>query len=333
MCPYNSSDLTQKNGSIKKVEEHGLQQFPTSRCLLTAKLKTVNGGWLVYAATVGGPRNDGRTNRHRMYKLLKNGKPPYFRNNPGPWQSTSFDTSCVVSADFNNDSFDDLIVCQDNGNARLYVQNSAGTFTPTEVEGSNWRNARVDYVTNRERPDLVVVEGRKNDPAYYMRIFCGQDEPPYFDLTAPCFTFELPHAAADLEIADVNDDGYKDIYVLQSDERTGYCAVVGKTLNDYWPGVRPPIEWVPPLNVVPDLLFVGSGTPDGGVSFTKVEIERRGNGCGGLLRKFGNDQTLIVARGRILHYGFNYLYSWPQPARRQTRKKLFHRQKNKKSFS
>lgn len=39
-------------------------------------------------------------------------------------------------------------------------------------------------------------------------------------------------------------------------------------------------------------------------------MEYQGHGCGGLLRKFGNEQSLIVARGRILHYGYQYLYEW-----------------------
>jgi len=43
------------------------------------------------------------------------------------------------------------------------------------------------------------------------------------------------------------------------------------------------------------------------VTFKVAEVRQGYRGCGGLLRQFGDEQTLVVARGRILHYGFQYL--------------------------
>ena len=239
---------------------------------------------MIYVSTVGGPRKDGRTNHHRVYRVLPDGKPPYFQHVPGPWEQT-FDTSCVVAADINNDGRDDLIVCERKGYARMFVQSGNGKFTQLKLPAgkANWRNVRVANVLKGDGgPQLVVVEGWGSQTPY-LKIFRGLDQQPFFNLLNPYYTLKLPHAAADLEVVDVDNDSYADIYVLQSNERTGYCSIRGKALTSSWGGGgSPPPMWIPPKNSVPDLLLVGK-PKKGGVAFSSVKISHRGNGCGGKL--------------------------------------------------
>lgn len=180
-----------------------------------------------------------------MYKLLKHGA-PYFRYMKGPWEKT-FDTACAVAADVNNDQLDDLLVCEKHGGeCYMYVQNSMGRFDevplPKEHSATQWRNLRVGSVTNQELPDLVVVKGWHIHKPYLL-IYSGIPEPPYFDFEQPYLKMELPYAAADLEILDVNEDGYKDIYVLQSNEAESdeYCGYKGGNIGKVWWGQAKPL--------------------------------------------------------------------------------------------
>ena len=148
-------DLTQDDGSLVKVpsgpNNNGIQKFPTTRSLLTAKLRHASGTWLVYIATVGGPRKDGRTNAHRMYRLLPNGLPPYFQYFKGPWEYT-FDSSCAVAGDINNDGLDDLFVCEKRGPGRFYLQQKSGTFREVILPSKpklHWRNVRLANITKQ----------------------------------------------------------------------------------------------------------------------------------------------------------------------------------------
>jgi len=197
----------------------------------------------------------------------------------------------------------------------MYVQNSNGEFRQipivprleSEQYVGNWRNVRVGYVTQRELPDLVVVEGRWDEEDNYVRIFKGLSEPPFFDFDDPVLNMQLPNAAPDVEIMDVNRDGYKDLYVLQASELHGYCSVKGgenSGLSGYWGGGKPSKGWVPPHNRVTDLLLLGGrDTETLNFEFTSHLMDFHGRGCSGVAKRFGNDNTLLVSRSRILHYG------------------------------
>jgi len=44
-------------------------------------------------------------------------------------------------------------------------------------------------------------------------------------------------------------------------------------------------------------------------------------GCGSLVQKFGNEQTIILARGRHKHSGYNYLLEWGPGGKKTPQKK------------
>jgi len=111
----------------------------------------------------------------------------------------------------------------------MFVQLENGKFEEVVLTTIKWwRNGRVAYVTKSERPDLVVVGGelgaQKQGTGAFIHIYKAIQEPPYFDLTKPFYSLNLPNGAYDVEVLDVNDDSNLDIYISQANETAGYCA-------------------------------------------------------------------------------------------------------------
>lgn len=236
-----------------------------------------------------------------------------------------YPADCAVVADVNGDGIDDLIVCNLRDKARMYIQTKGGTFTEINFSElrrfddtvGSWRNVRVDYITRRATPDLVVVEDRPQQKSV-LKVFQGVRNAPYFDFRQPYYKIELDDAAPDLEVVDVNSDGILDIFILQANERNGYCGARAGEQARYWNdgdddrGDRTPSEdWVPPKSRARDVLLVGGRGSDGrGVTFTKVNMNYEVRGCPGMVERFGNGQALVLAGGRRIHAGYNYLLEW-----------------------
>jgi len=100
----------------------------------------------------------------------------------------------------------------------MYVQTKSGSFGQINVplnskKFQQWQSVRVGYVTKSSNPDLIITgrhEGKKKS-FHYLRIFKPIDKAPWFNFGNPYLTMKLPHAAPDLELLDVNNDGYIDI--------------------------------------------------------------------------------------------------------------------------
>jgi len=212
---YSELYLTQGNGTLTKVLNHGLQKYPTLSTRIATTLKHATGSTLIFVGTKGIVRDDGKTDAHRMFINLKHGQPPYFRELLGPW-IRHYDAVCAVAADVNSDGLGDLIVCEGEGRPHMYIQEKNGNFHEVQLPAAvgNWRNVRIGHVTGSIRPDLVVVEGWQSE-ASFMHIFQGKLKAPYFAFSVPYYSRRLPNAAPDVEILDVNNDGTKDIYVVQ----------------------------------------------------------------------------------------------------------------------
>lgn len=307
------------------MQNHGLHKYLTLSTRVAAKLTHASGTNLIFIGVFDKERTDNRVNSNRMFRTLETGMPPYFAELDGPWTKYN-DVMSATVGDVNGDGLQDLITCGRNGGRpHIYVQKENGAFyevrIPPEMYGfgrqrTSWRNVEIGYVTGRHRPDLVTVEGYGTDPAY-LRIYRGIAEAPFFDFDGkPYFERMLPYAAPGVSIVDVNGDGYKDIYVTQADETSGYCSVWGKEVSGYWSPDKPwpSSDWVPPVDEASDLLFVGGFRTerDEGekLTFRSVPMREKLRGCGWWTWKFGNQHTLVVAEGRIIHSGYSYLLEW-----------------------
>jgi hypothetical protein len=272
----------------------------------------------VFIATQGEPRRDKKPNQHRMFKNVykREDNMPYFEEVRGPWIDY-FGASCAISADFSHDKLDDLIICNDDGYPMLVEQprgngNWREHSTPKEEWMLNWANARVAEVTGDNIPDLIVTTGGLRlgegewGPAI-LYIFKGIRSKPYFDFRAPHYEQKLKYAAPDLEIMDVNEDGLPDIYVVQVDMESGYCADYP---NDLWGGgSQPPDDFVPPVDRANDLLFMGTRN-SGKQAFRRKNMRHAYPGCGWLVQKFGDDKTMVLAQGNNGHPGHNMVLKW-----------------------
>lgn len=226
---YNELYLTRDDGSLHKVLKHGLQKYRTLSTKLIAKLKSAaTGAHLVFIGVANKKRPDKRVNSNRMFRHLKTGKAPYFVEHFGPWVKYN-DVTAITVARINADAYDDFITCGDQSKPRMYVQNRYGRFNeiriPTNkyIGSKGWRDVLVGRVTRNQRPDLITIEGSYKDPSY-LRIYKGIRKRPFFDFSKPYYSKRMPNAASGLEILDVNQDGWKDIYVTQANEERGYCA-------------------------------------------------------------------------------------------------------------
>lgn len=145
-------------------------------------------------------------------------------------------------------------------------------------------------------------------------MFAGLGQDPFFDFRRRAqayYELELPFASPDLEVLDINGDGRLDIYIVQTDERTknSYCA--GRFVNREWwaQGTQPPPEFVPPLDVAPDVLLVGS-QDRAKEKFRAVTMHHSEPGCGFFVEKFGNNKTMVLSQGSNNRPGHNLLLQW-----------------------
>ena len=220
--------LTQANGSLRMVDasDHGLGRFPSMRARHIAPLRAADGGQLVLISTQGQPRDDDLPNEHRMFRLQppQPGREPLFTWERGPWE-THFDANgCLQIADLDGNGVDDLLMCDTgkragSGHTKIFTQGSDGSWSDwshlDSLEDSrytsNWRSATIADVTGDGVLDAVVTDFER-DP-HYVRVFAGlaSRAPPFFDFSQPYFERELPHAAPDVEVFDVNGDDVLDM--------------------------------------------------------------------------------------------------------------------------
>jgi hypothetical protein len=314
---YNELYITEEDGSLIKVLEHGFQKYPTLRTRVMAKLNGAKGSQLIFVATDGNIREDGQTNLHRMFRVT-NASASYFeevQEDNGPWLVPSKAHSVKI-ADINNDGLDDMIICNCEASAMIFVQNEDETFTNVPLTGSrtrNWRNMRVADVTGDGILDMIVTTGYRWDQLQQLKliIFKGSVTAPFFEAT-PYYERLLNYAAPNVEILDVNDDGLLDIYVVQADETTGgtYCGNGFDFV--FWTGNPGPYphnaSFVPPLDYAQDILLVG--TENDTSPFEVVMMEHSEPGCGYWAEAFGDKKTMILGQGEFDRVGHNLLLEW-----------------------
>eukprot|EP00978_Attheya_sp_CCMP212_P029299 scaffold103624_cov56-Attheya_sp.AAC.2 len=309
--------LTSSRGVLYKVFNHGLDKYPSMRSRDMITLKGADNSDLVLITTNGRKRIDERPNTHRMFKrTAQQSDGSFFTEVTGPWE-LYFEASCVVVADFDDNGTDDILFCNQRGGAMMFTQDTDGSWTNAVLATSNrakrntkhWRKTRVEDVTNDGIPDLIVVGWRS---PWYVRVFKGIPKPPFFDLRQPYFERIMEYPTPDVEVLDMNGDGFKDIYVIQTDEENenGYCGEDFKKQKRNFPEWLSSPDFVPPLDNANDLLLIG--TPNFKTPL-EIPMDHSEPGCGFMVTKFG-DRTLALAQGTRQRLGHNLLLHWSEPA-------------------
>jgi FG-GAP-like repeat len=179
--------------------------------------RAVDGQKLLFVAARGEPRLDGQPNVHHMYRLV-HGEDSYFTHRnfdfieePGTttgggvgvegmlWKVHTR-ASCLLTVDLNMDGRDDVLICNQQVAAGIFLQHSDGSWSVLPTAGmtatADWANARAGDVTGDGVVDLVVV-GRQQPS--YVKVFAGSRIYPHFNFTAPpYFDLPLPWAAPDV---------------------------------------------------------------------------------------------------------------------------------------
>lgn len=206
------------------------------------------------------------------------------------------------------------------------MQNQNGNFLPPvplfDKSQTNWRNARIADFNGDGIPDLAVVY--HSERSSFLRIFEGIRTRPYFKFNRKgYFGMTLPFAAPDIEVFDVNNDGKMDLYIVQANETRknddgspildNYCG--GKLDPKRWwknhPAKTPPDSFVPPKDVAPDILLLGSSinNPKRNLRFQRITMKHREPGCGYFVKKFG-EKSLVLAQGGFVRPGHQLLLQW-----------------------
>ena len=285
---------------------------------LMKTLKAADGSTLILLTTQGKLRADGEPNEHRMFRVEQSGPLGFsFRHVYGPWVRYT-NAQCLEIVDINQDGLDDIIICNKDRYAFIFLQDAAGGWSRLEINkfgwyATDWSNARVADVTGDGVNDLIVVGRLQRSTISYVRIFKGMKEPPYYYLDSRSLVYQRisNYSTPDLEILDVNGDGVADIYLVQTDTKTigSYCYTGSDT--DLQGGKLQPAQQTEftHLDLAPDLLLVGS-LAGPSLSFTEVPMEHAEPGCGYKVDLFGNNHTMILAQGDFFHRGHNLLLQW-----------------------
>ena len=301
--------LTQPNGSLSRVWNHGLDRKPWTRGRYVYPLKAYDGEQLVFITVDMGPLatgaeyiNDGlRKNHNDLYRRVpKQADGAYFVLLNMTVFEEELSTEYVEVSDYDGDGVDDLFVAARTGhgyrNARIYLQNKTnGHFVRTELpKTANFQHVKIIDVNGDGRSDMFV--STRWD--HRLRLFEGIAEFPYFDFDKPLVHWDLgpppgspsfTHLLVSFAVFDVNGDGLADVYVVQSLKKDHHEGCFGGH----------------------DFILVRDSASE--LTWTATDPQHNLSGCAAYVEPFG-DAGVALSHGTKSERGNNYLLRWNTPA-------------------
>ena len=184
---------------------------------------------------------------------------------------------CVAKGDVDGDGWDDLVVCNEQKDAHVYLNDRSGDFTELAAPAiASWRDARLADMDGDGRQDLVVLTNLN-----HLQVWLNTGSPPYF--TAAAVDDVQPAASKGLTVGDFDRNGRPDVYVVLA--RLD-CL---DTLHD----------------LAPDWVYWGQ--PGGG--WLKQKLPQDYDGCGHQAATVDGDGVLL-ANGGTGYEGPSYLIRW-----------------------
>ena len=300
--------LTQPDGSLSRVWNHGLDRKPWTRARFVYPLKAYDGEQLVFITVDMGPLstgagyiNDGQLKNHNdLYRRVpKQAGGAYFVLLNMTVFEEELNTEYVQVSDYDGDGVDDLFVAARTGhgyrNARIYLQNKTnGNFVRTELPGTeNFQHVKIIDVNGDGRSDMFV--STRFD--HRLRLFEGLAEFPYFDFDKPLVQWDLApppgspsftHLSVSFAVFDVNSDGLADVYVVRSLKSTPHKECWGH-----------------------DFILVRDSASE--LTWTATDPQHNLSGCAAYVEPFG-DAGVALSHGTKSELGNNYILRWNTPA-------------------
>ena len=184
---------------------------------------------------------------------------------------------CVAKGDVDSDGWEDLIVCNEQKNAHVYLNNRARDFTELAAPAiASWREALLVDMDGDGRQDLVVLTNLN-----HLQVWLNTGSPPYF--TTAVVDDAQPAAGKGLAVGDFDRNGTPDVYVVLA--RLD-CL---DTLHD----------------LAPDWVYWGQA----GGGWVKQKLVQDYDGCGHQAATVDGDKVLL-AHGGTGYEGPSYLLRW-----------------------
>ena len=307
--------LTQTDGSLTLILNHGLENYPSMRSREIKVLKAANGDRLVFVSTYGGERDDGLPNDFRLYQRVVPAEAgeKYFEDLDADFLKGIVTDAPVIIVDLDDNGYDDIVLSDNNKTLVMFLQSESGVFTKHMFDNNsgpnhyskNWHSFVFADATGDGLKDAVACMfafGNRKVP--YCMLFEGIRSFPYINMSAPLFMRAMTKGIpTDLVVHDVTGDGIADMYIVQTFHGlhgNGIPSLNAENAVDF-PCAR--LDYMDPS---PDVLMVGRG----GGSFDEVEVHLNISGCGFYVAAFG-ESTLALSHGGKNYHGNNYLLRWP----------------------
>lgn len=259
------------------AQNHGAED-PTGRGRIPLFFDLDHDGWPdIYDAVEATDRVDGEPNINHIY--VNNHDKTF--HEVVTIATGKIGSQCVAKGDVNGDGWDDLLICNEKGPARIFLNNKHNDFVDlnTPAIGVEWRDAKLVDLNGDKKDDLVFV----TDTAE-VYIYLNTGVAPYF--VTPAFHANLPGFRANaITVGDFNQDKAKDVYIVMADKD---CET---TLTDAAPDV---VLW---------------GTAAGNAWTMETLSTQAFAGCGHLADTVDGFKVLLE-NGGVGYRGPEYILNW-----------------------